>query len=317
MMGYIPTEQTHQRKYGIVIHGGAGTILKENMTDELEAQYRQKLTEALESGYLVLDSGGTSIEAVEAAIVVMENSELFNAGKGAVFAHDKTNQLDAAIMDGNTLNAGAIAGVRHIKNPITLARMVMEHSRHVLLSDEGAEEFAETHGMELVDPAYFFTQRRWDALQRSLKNKGELTESEKHGTIGAVALDKYGNLAAGTSTGGLTNKQFGRIGDSPIIGAGTYANNRTCAVSCTGHGEYFMRLLVAYDISAKIQYSGMSLKVAAETVIMKDLANLGGDGGVIAIDRNGSIVMPFNTAGMYRGFVTNMKSPTVKIYSEE
>lgn len=316
-MGCSATEQLDSPKFGIVIHGGAGTILQKNMTAEREQAYRQKLTEALTAGYAVLDTGGTSVDAVEAAILVMENSELFNAGKGAVFAHDSTNQLDAAIMDGKTLNAGAVAGVRHIKNPIRLARLVMDNSRHVLLADAGAEQFARSQGMELIDQNYFFTQRRWNALQRALEKGAELTETEKHGTVGAAALDKHGNLAAGTSTGGLTNKQFNRIGDSPIIGAGTYANNATCAVSCTGHGEYFMRLLVAHNISAKMQYGGMSLHEAAETEIMKDLVDLGGGGGVIAIDRNGNIATPFNTPGMYRGQMSASNEPVVRIYSEE
>jgi len=316
-MGCSATEQPDAPTFGLVIHGGAGTILKKNMTADREQQYRQKLTEALKAGYAVLDTGGTSIDAVQAAILVMENSALFNAGKGAVFAHDSTNQLDAAIMDGKTLNAGAVAGVRHIKNPIRLARLVMDNSRHVLLAGEGAEKFARSQGMEMVDPEYFFTKRRWNALQRALEKGTELSETEKHGTVGAAALDKHGNLAAGTSTGGLTNKQFNRIGDSPIIGAGTYANNATCAVSCTGHGEYFMRLLVAHNISAKMQYGGMSLQEAAETEIMKDLVDIGGGGGVIAIDRDGNIVTPFNTPGMYRGQISAGNKPTVQIYNEE
>ena len=282
-----------QSNFAIAIHGGAGTITRENMTAEKELAYRFKLAEALNTGYTILKNGGTSLDAVEVTIRVMEDSELFNAGKGAVFTNAGTNELDASIMDGSNLMAGAVAGVKTVKNPISAARKVMEETWHVMLSGDGADKFAQEQNLEVVDPIYFYTQRRWDSLKK--------TQAKKHGTVGCVALDKHGNLAAGTSTGGLTNKQWGRIGDSPIIGAGTYANNQTCAVSGTGQGEYFIRGNVAYDISAMMEYENVSVGKAARKVIGK-LSDLGAEGGVIAMDSNGIISMPFNTAGMYRGF---------------
>ncbi|RMG42982.1 MAG: isoaspartyl peptidase/L-asparaginase [Methanobacteriota archaeon] len=321
-----------ESKIAIVVHGGAGTIRKANMTEEMEKAYRAKLQEALQTGYEVLKNGGSSLDAVEKAIMVMEDSPLFNAGKGAVFTSAGTNELDASIMDGKTLNAGAVAAVKRVKNPIKLARLVMEKSPHVLLSGEGAETFAKEQGIELVDPKYFYTKRRWESLQRVKKREKEShkqsdvlekntipspDDAHKFGTVGVVALDKEGNLAAGTSTGGLTNKRFGRIGDSPIIGAGNYANNKTCAVSGTGHGEYFIRGVVAYDISALMEYKGMSLKEAAEHVVMKKLIDLGGSGGVIALDHDGNIAMPFNTEGMYRGYIDTNGKMVVKIYKDE
>ncbi len=294
--------------FALVIHGGAGTILKENMTPELEKQYHAKLREALLAGYNVLQSGGSSVDAVEAAIIPMEDSPLFNAGKGAVFTNEERNELDASFMDGATQNAGAIGGVRRVKNPIKAARAVLEKSKHVMLTGAGADAFAREQGIELVDTSYFYTERRWEALQNVKAKEGEtfiLSEDDdyKYGTVGAAALDKNGNLAAGTSTGGMTNKRYGRIGDSPIIGAGTYANNATCAVSSTGHGEYFMRYMVAYDISARMEYAGATLEEAAGTVINEKLVEKGGSGGVIAVDKYGNVAMPFNTAGMYRGYV--------------
>lgn len=301
--------QEEIKTIGFAVHGGAGTITRDRMTPELEASYRAALTEALKTGYAILDTGGTSLDAVEAAIRVMEDSPLFNAGKGAVFTSAGTNELDASIMDGGTLKAGAVAAVKRLKNPITVARLVMEKSWHVLLSGEGAEAFAREHGVELVPPDYFRTERRWDQWQR--------VREETHGTVGAVALDRMGNLAAGTSTGGLTNKRFGRVGDSPIVGAGTYANNRTCAVSGTGRGEYFMRGLVAYDISALMEYRGFSLQRAAHRVVMEKLVELGGSGGVIAIDKQGDVAMPFTTAGMYRGYIDADGNPVVKIYGDD
>ncbi|HEX7118167.1 MAG TPA: isoaspartyl peptidase/L-asparaginase, partial [Longimicrobiales bacterium] len=265
----------------IAIHGGAGTIRRGDMTPEAEKAYRAKLEEALRAGYAVLEDGGTSLDAVVAAITVMEDSPLFNAGKGAVFTNAGTNELDAAIMDGATLRAGAVAGVKTVKNPILLARAVMERSPHVMLAGAGAEAFAAEQGLELVDPEYFFTQHRWDALQRIKAEEAGKPVSEpqgpqaffpddrKFGTVGAVALDRHGNLAAGTSTGGMTNKRWGRIGDSPIIGAGTYANNASCAVSATGHGEYFIRNVVAHDICARVEYGGQTLEEAANYVVMQ------------------------------------------------
>ena len=278
----------------IVIHGGAGTIVKENMSPEMEQLYLQKLNEALNAGSVILSSGGSSLDAVTAAITTMEDSPLFNAGKGAVFTEEGKNEMDASIMDGSNINAGAVAGVQTIKNPILAAREVMEHSKHVLLMGEGADIFAKEHGLEIEDSSYFFTQRRWESLKKVRKNK--------FGTVGAVALDMSGNLAAGTSTGGMTNKMKGRVGDSPIIGAGTYANNKSCAVSATGHGEYFMRNVVAYDIAALMEYSGVSLKEASNYVILKKLKDQGGGGGIIALDKAGNFVMTFNTKGMYRAY---------------
>ena len=292
--------------FAIAIHGGAGTITRKNMTPEKESGYRSKLEEALNTGYSILEKGGLSLDAVEATIRIMEDSELFNAGKGAVFTNAGTNELDASIMDGSNLKAGAVAGVKTVKNPISAARKVMDETWHVMLSGDGADLFAKEQNLEIVDPIYFYTQRRWDSLKK--------IQSEKHGTVGCVALDKHGNLAAGTSTGGLTNKQWGRIGDSPIIGAGTYANNKTCAVSGTGQGEYFIRGNVAYDISAIMEYENLSVGKAARKVISK-LSDLGGEGGVIAMDSHGNISMPFNTAGMYRGFRKSNSPAKILIYN--
>jgi beta-aspartyl-peptidase (threonine type) len=294
----------------IVIHGGAGTITKENMTPEMEAKYRGKLTEALEAGFGILEAGGSSLDAVEAAIRIMEDSPLFNAGRGAVFTNQGRNEMDASIMDGATLNAGAVASVTDIKNPISAARLVMTESRHVMLIGDGAGTFARDQGLEMADSAYFWTERRWEALQKARKKEAakqgaSLTPQPADrymGTVGCIALDKNGNLAAGTSTGGLTNKRWGRVGDSPIIGAGTYANNQTCGVSGTGVGEYFMRGLIAYDVSAMMMYRGKNLDQAAQAVIDK-LTAMGGDGGFVALDKDGNIAMPFNTAGMYRGYM--------------
>ena len=303
-------------KFGIVIHGGAGTILKSNMTPEREAEYTAKLNEVLNAGYKILNNGGTALDAVNAAINIMEDSPLFNAGKGAVLTEKGVAELDASIMDGKNLMAGAVAGVRHIKNPINLARLVMEKSPHVMMVGEGAEEFGKENNIEMVDNSYFITKERWESYQKMLKREEERKKAEKHGTCGAVALDKNGNLAAGTSTGGMMMKKFGRVGDSPIIGAGTYANNNTCAVSATGYGEYFIRLGVAKDISALMEYKNYSLKDAANEVIMNKLGKLGGDGGIIAIDKNCNVAMPFNTDGMYRGQYLNGEEPVVKIYKE-
>ena len=300
-------------KFGMVIHGGAGTIERRSMTAANEEAHRAGLEQALRAGHDVLKKGGSSLDAVEAAIHVLEDNPLFNAGKGAVFTHEGTNELDAAMMDGKTLKAGAVAGLQHIRNPISLARLVMEKSPHVMLDGAGAEAFGKKMGMPFVEQKYFYTEERWQELQKKKSSPGPVSDKDKHGTVGAVALDQAGNLAAGTSTGGTTNKEFGRIGDSPIIGAGTYANNRTCAVSCTGDGEYFIREVAAYDVSALMDYKGMPMQEAAQTVIDK-VAKLGGTGGLIAIDRQGNFTMPFNTSGMYRGAVDATGKITVEIY---
>lgn len=310
----------------LVIHGGAGTITRSNLSPEKEKEYREALTTALDSGFRVLENGGTSLEAVIAAIKIMEDSPLFNAGKGAVFTHEGKNELDASIMDGSNLMAGAVAGVTTIRNPITAAHAVMINSPHVMMSGKGAEQFAEAQGLQIVEPSYFFDSLRFQQLNRVKEKAQEKSASSnyedpfikdtKYGTVGAVALDQFGNLAAGTSTGGMMNKRWGRIGDSPVIGAGTYANNETCAVSATGHGEYFIRLGVARDISALMEYKGMSVKEAAETVIMQKLQNLGGDGGVIALDRNGNFTMTFNSEGMYRGLIQKSGEGKISIYKD-
>jgi beta-aspartyl-peptidase (threonine type) len=310
------------KKFGLAIHGGAGTIERSKMTPEQEREHRAGLERALKAGFEILKKGGSSLDAVEAAVRVLEDDPLFNAGKGAVFTDAGTNELDAAIMDGKNLAAGAVANLRHIRNPISLARMVMEKSKHVLMTGDGAEKFAKENGVELVDQKYFFTQERWDALQKlkaAEKGGGSdgkqfiITDHDRHGTVGAVALDQNGDLAAATSTGGTTNKKAGRVGDSPIIGSGTYANNRTCAVSGTGDGEYFIRTVVAHDISALMEYRGMKLPEAAQTVLDK-VAKLGGTGGLIAIDREGNVALPFNTSGMYRGHIDPSGKLVVEIY---
>lgn len=309
---------------GIVVHGGAGTIIKSNMSPELERQYRDTITLALMTGYSVLRNHGTSLDAVEAAIKILEDCPLFNAGKGAVFTHEGTNELDASIMDGKGMKAGAVAAVKHIKNPISLARLVMEHSRHVMLVGEGAETFAREQGMTMMPERYFFTQRRWDELQRaketerikdSLNRMKKVDSSDKHGTVGCVAMDEDGNIAAGTSTGGITNKRFGRVGDSPIIGAGTFADNATCGVSATGDGEYFIRAGVARMVSALMEYKNVPVQQAADQAIEK-VGELGGTGGLIALDRDGHMAISFNTSGMYRAYIDENGKPVVKIYKE-
>lgn len=318
----VVKEQKETGPITLVIHGGAGTILKENMTPELEKQYREKLEEALQAGYKILADGRSSIEAVVASIQIMEASPLFNAGVGAVYTHDGRNELDASIMDGQTGNAGAVAGVTTIKSPIQAALEVMLHSSHVMMAGPGAEAFAEAHGLEMVPNSYFGTERRKEALEKALKKEVEGTtdllqyQDWKYGTVGAVALDQYGNIAAGTSTGGMTNKRYGRIGDSPIIGAGTFAENSTCGVSCTGHGEYFIRNVVAYDIAARMKYEELSVQESATKVVQNKLAGLGGEGGVICLDRKGNVAMEFNTSGMYRGYIQNSQTH-VYIYKEE
>jgi beta-aspartyl-peptidase (threonine type) len=306
----LPILSIAQGKYVIVIHGGAGTIKKENMTDEQRASYESKLTEALKAGEAILANGGASIDAVIAAVNVMEDSPLFNAGKGAVFNSEGKNEMDASIMDGNTLKAGAVAGVTSIKNPINAARLVMDSSAHVMMTGKGAEQFASLHGVEIVDPSYFHSERSWREYQRV---KAQLEEGRK-GTCGAVALDVNGNLAAATSTGGMTFKRYGRVGDSPIIGAGTYANNESCAVSCTGHGEYFIRNVVAYDITARMLYLGESLEKASDYIVNTKLVAQQATGGLVAVDKDGNVAMPFNTPGMYRGYIKQGETPVVLIY---
>ena len=296
-------------EYVIAIHGGAGTLSRERITEEQEKEYLNKLDEALSAGEAVLNNGGTSIHAVRTAIMIMEDSPLFNAGKGAVFTNRKRVELDASVMEGKTLNAGAIAGVTDIKNPILGAIAVMENSPHVMFAGDGASQFAREQGLEIVDNSYFHTQRRLDDVIRQI-------ERDINGTVGAVALDREGNLAAGTSTGGMSNKRYGRIGDSPVIGAGTYANNRTCAVSATGHGEYFIRWVVAYDISALMEYREMTLEDAANEVIGNKLVEAGATGGVVAVDRYGNVAMPFNTAGMYRGYVKSTGEKEIAIFAD-
>lgn len=304
----------------IVIHGGAGTILKANMSDEKEAAIQAKLKQAINAGYAVLEKGGESTDAVIAAINVMENSSLFNAGIGAVYTRQGKHELDASIMRGNDLQAGAVAGVSHVKNPINAAKAVMLHSPHVLLSNQGADKFAKQQGLETVDNSYFDSEYRFKQWQ-AINKKDEVSLSEdllktdhKFGTVGAVAIDKSGTIAAGTSTGGMTNKAYGRIGDSPIIGAGTYADNRSCGISATGHGEYFIRYAVAHDICARVLYKNIPLQQSADEVIGQDLKNIGGDGGIVGLDNKGNPVMVFNTAGMYRGFKTESSDTQVFIY---
>lgn len=318
-----PNATMQTKKIGLAIHGGAGTIDRSNMRAEKERAYRAGLEQALKAGYEILKRGGSSLDATEAAVRVLEDDPQFNAGRGSVFTSAGTNEMDASIMDGKTLKAGAVGSVQHIKNPIALARLVMEKSPHVMLDCAGAEEFAKANGIELVEQKYFFTRQRWDALHKMkaaekqrASGAGEsfiITDQDRHGTVGAVAVDQDGNLAAATSTGGTTNKMPGRIGDTPVIGAGTYANNQTCAVSCTGDGEYFIRAAVAHEVSALMQYRGLKLEEAAQTAL-DVVKKLGGTGGLIAIDKNGDIALPFNTNGMYRGHVGSDGQFVVEIY---
>lgn len=299
-------QSTQTNTFAIVIHGGAGNITPENLSIEKQEDYKAKLTEAITTGYDILKNGGNSLDAVEKTIQVLEDSPLFNAGKGAVFTNAETNELDASIMDGKTLNAGAAAGTKIVKNPISLARAIMEKSPHVMFIGEGAETFAKEQSLELVSPDYFSTEKSLNSLKK-LKERENSTaflstkENDwKFGTVGCVALDKNGNLAAGTSTGGMTNKRWGRVGDVPIIGAGTYANNATCGISATGWGEFFIRSVAAHDISAMMEYKGMTLEEAAKEEIQNKIPKLGGDGGIVSIDNYGNIVMEFNTSGMFR-----------------
>ncbi len=302
-----PDPQPVAYEYALVLHGGAGSMNFENLPEPRQQQYKHALDSALQLGLDLLKKGGASIDAVEVVIRCMEDNPLFNAGKGAVFTSEGKNEMDASIMTGEDLNAGAVAGVTDIRNPISAARAVMEQSKHVILAGEGASVFAEEVGLEIVDPSYFYTKHRFESLQRAL-------EKEKHGTVGCVALDRNRNLCAGTSTGGMTNKKYGRIGDSPIIGAGTYANNRTCGVSGTGHGEFFMRWLVAYDISALMEYKGMDVEEAAKEVVEKKLVEAGGDGGVICLDKYGRAAMVTNTSGMFRAYGNSNGDRVVAIF---
>jgi beta-aspartyl-peptidase (threonine type) len=317
-----PTMKQNTKRIALAVHGGAGTIQRTQMTVEREREYRAGIENALGAGREILERGGSSLEAAEAAVRVMEDDPNFNAGKGSVFTSAGTNEMDAAIMDGKTLNAGAVASVEHVRNPIVLARTVMEKSKHVMMVGSGAEEFAKRNGIELVDAKYFFTQRRWEELQKAKATEKWAADGAKklstsgvdsHGTVGAVARDAQGNLAAATSTGGTTNKLPGRVGDSPIIGAGTYANNATCAVSCTGDGEFFIRAAVAHQVSALIELHGMSLAEAAERALA-DAQKLGGTGGLIAVDKNGNLALPFNTSGMYRGYLDENGKFAIEIY---
>lgn len=314
----------------LVIHGGAGTITKDTITPEQEKEYKEKLTEALNAGYAVLNSGGTSIEAVQKSINVMEDSPLFNAGKGAVFTHDGRNELDASIMDGKTRKAGAVAGVTTVKNPINAAIAVMEKSPHVMMVSNGADLFAKEQGLTIVDPSYFKTEHRWQQLQKAIEKEQVVLDHDgktaalfvdpmmydyKYGTVGAVALDQHGNLAAGTSTGGMTNKRYGRVGDSPIIGAGNYADNETVAVSATGSGEMFIRTLTAFNIAAQVKYKNLPLEEAAQNAL-DEVKAINGSGGVIVLDKTGNYTMSFNSEGMYRGTIGNDGKPVVAIYKE-
>lgn len=310
-------------KYGIAIHGGAGTILQSTMTPEKETAYTDALRDAIVAGENILKEGGTSLIAVEMAIRSLENNPLFNAGKGAVFTNNGKNEMDASIMEGKNLMAGAVAGVTNIVNPISLAKAVMEKSEHVFLTGLGALEFAEKVGAEKADDGYFFVQMRHDQLQQAKESDGVFLDhtvdkfengEKKFGTVGCVAMDIHGNIAAGTSTGGMTNKKFGRVGDSSVIGAGTYANNNTCAISCTGHGEFFIRSVVAYDISCLMEYKGLSLKEACDIVVMDKLVKIGGEGGLVAIDKEGNIELPFNSEGMYRAKKTSDSDIFIGIY---
>lgn len=307
------------KNFALAIHGGAGTLVKGLMTPDLETQYKAALEHALKEGYQVLEQGGTAVDAVETAVKLLEDSPLFNAGKGSVFTAEGTHEMDAAIMDGDSLNAGAVSLITGIKNPVALAKDIMEKSPHVFLAGEGAMQFAKSNGHEVLGPDYFYDKVRYNQWQ-DLKNSDEfqldhsVKKDNKFGTVGAVACDQHGNVAAATSTGGMTNKKWGRVGDSPMIGAGTYANNKTCAVSCTGSGEYFIRGVVAYDVSCLMEFKGLSVEEASTEVIQKRVLEIGGDGGLIAIDSNGNIAMPFNTEGMYRGFKTSKEDQEISIY---
>jgi beta-aspartyl-peptidase (threonine type) len=305
--------------FSLAIHGGAGTITRSSMTSDKEQKYLQALDNALKAGETILKNGGTSLDAVSAAVQNLEDCPLFNAGKGSVFTNSGGHEMDASIMNGRDLSAGAVAGVRSVKNPVLLARAIMEKSEHVFLAGQGAAAFAKSIGMQFEVDEYFYDEFRYQQLQEAISSGKVLLDhtengNKKFGTVGAVALDQHGNLAAATSTGGMTNKRYNRIGDTPMIGAGTYANNTTCAISCTGHGEYFIRAVVAYDISCLIEYKGVSLQEACEIVVQQKLVKIGGEGGLIAVDAKGNIDLPFNSEGMYRGMVRSGEVRSVMIY---
>jgi beta-aspartyl-peptidase (threonine type) len=316
---------SYMSKFTIVVHGGAGTILKEDMNPELEKAYLAALDDALQAAYAVLEKGGSALNAVKAAVVVLEDNILFNAGRGSVFTKKGVQEMDAAVMDGSNLEAGAVAGVRNVRNPIELAMEVMQHSNHVFLSGKGANDFAIKQGVKLEPDEYFFSQFRYDqwkeirdsdnySLDHTNKRMEELMKDKKFGTVGAVACDYEGNIAAATSTGGMTNKKFGRIGDSPLIGIGTYANNKTCAISCTGHGEPFIRSVAAHDVSSLMEYKGLSLREAMNEVVNEKLLKMDGEGGMIGVDANGEVAMIMNCAGMYRGFKSSDGGNEIAIY---
>ena len=313
-------------KFTLVIHGGAGTILKEDMTPQLEQAYLQGLQAALDAGFAVMEEGGSAVNSIKAALVILEDNMLFNAGRGSVFTKKGVQEMDAAIMDGSTLDAGAVSGVRNVRNPIELATEVMRNSNHVFLSGKGANDFAIKQGIKLEPDEFFFSQFRYDqwkairdsdnySLDHTHQQLEELMKDKKFGTVGAVACDVNGNIAAATSTGGMTNKKYGRIGDSPIIGSGTYANNNTCAISCTGHGEMFIRAVAAYDVSCLMEYKSYSLQEAMNIVVHDKLVKIGGEGGMIGVDALGNAAMVFNSAGMYRGARSNSGLYEVAIYS--
>ena len=322
MVAYYESSRDHHptfamSSFAIAIHGGAGTLTRQEMTPEKETAYWDGLRQAIEAGSRILEKGGSALNSVEAAVRALEDHPLFNAGKGAAFSYEGTHELDAAIMNGHTLEAGAVAGVKGIRNPVSLARMVMEQSDHVLLAGAGAEAFARQMNVEPVPADYFYTQERYDQLQKKKEQGGAPAENPqkgaRFGTVGAVALDKAGHLAVATSTGGLTNKRFGRVGDSPVVGAGTYANDRV-AVSCTGDGEYFMRTVAAYDLACLVAYQGLELEEAGRIVIHEKLRKLGGEGGLIAVDAAGHLSLPFNSEGMYRAWQRENETPHTAIY---
>lgn len=311
--------------FTLAIHGGAGTIQKEEMTAELEKAYLKGLQEALDAGYAVLEEDGSAINAVKAAVVILEDNMLFNAGRGSVFTKKGLQEMDAAIMDGSNLGAGAVAGVRNVRNPVELATEVMRNSNHVFLSGKGANDFAIRQGIKLEPDEYFFSQYRYDqwkairdsdnySLDHTHQQPEELIRDKKFGTVGAVACDQHGCIAAATSTGGMTNKKYGRIGDSPLIGSGTYANNKTCAISCTGHGEVFIRAVAAYDVSCLMEYKNLSLQQACEEVVLNKLVHMEGEGGLIGVDAHGNVALIFNSAGMYRGYRSSAGAGGVAIY---
>ncbi|HLG34572.1 MAG TPA: isoaspartyl peptidase/L-asparaginase [Bacteroidia bacterium] len=305
------------KKFAVAVHGGAGTVSRKNLTADLEKQYLAGLSEAVDGAHAILETGGSALLAVEFAVRSLENNILFNAGKGSVFTNEGKHEMDAAIMDGQTIKAGAAAGVSNVRNPIILARCIMQSNEQVFLCGKGAEDFARTYRLHFENDNYFFSQYRyeqWEKIKHTNETQLDHVDDAPKGTVGAVAVDKEGNLAAATSTGGMTNKRFGRVGDTPVIGSGTYANNNTCAVSCTGHGEYFLRYVAAYDISCLIEYKGMTLKEACEFVINKKLKDAGGEGGLIAVDANANIELIFNSTGMYRGWRVEGEEAEVMIF---